>query len=144
MDSNGVVVFDPDAFVLRYPSFAAYNAAHPGMLQMFFDEATLLLANDYRSKVCDLNERRMLLNMLTAHIAQLAGVLSAGGAGSTATQVGRVSSATEGSVSASLDNGTVYASAAWYQQTQYGSQYWAMTAKYRNARFVMAARNRRC
>jgi hypothetical protein len=92
--------------------------------------------------VKDLAERTILLNLITAHIATLSGIIAPGGAGSTATQVGRVSSATEGSVTASLDMGAQYASAAWFMQTQYGASYRQMTAKYRTARFVSA--RRRC
>lgn len=134
----GAVPFDAAAFIARFPQFAAYNTATPSGLQMFFDEAALLLKNNQNSLVKDLAERSILLNMLTAHIATLGGVVAAGGAGSTAGQVGRVSSATEGSVSASLDMGAVYGTAAWYMQTQWGAQYWALTAPYRNARFISA------
>lgn len=136
----GAVIFDAAAFVLRFPQFAAYNSAHPDALQMYFDEAALILKNDYTSMVKDLNERSILLNLLTAHIATLSGILAPGGAGSTASQVGRVSSASEGSVSASFDAGTVYASQAWFMSTQYGAQYWMMTSKYRHARFIRARR----
>lgn len=140
--TSGVVTFDAAAFVQRFPQFAAYNTANPGGLQMFFDEAALLLKNNQNSLVKDLAERSILLNMLTAHIATLGGVVAPGGAGSTAGQVGRVSSAGEGSVSASLDMGAVYGTAAWYMQTQWGAQYWTLTAKYRTARFVSARRCR--
>lgn len=134
--SSGVVTFDVAAFVARYPQFAAYNTANPGALQLFFNEATLLLKNAPNSLVRDLVERTMLLNMITAHLGLLAGILAPGGAGSTSGQVGRVSSATEGSVSATLDMGAVYASQAWWLQTQMGASYWQMTAKYRTMRAV--------
>lgn len=136
----GAVIFDAAAFVLRFPEFAAYNAANPGALQRFFDEAALILKNDYTSRVKDLTERSILLNLLTAHIATLAGIVSPGGAGSTAGQVGRVGSASQGSVSVSLDAGTVYASQAWYMSTSYGAQYWQLTSKYRHMRIVRARR----
>lgn len=138
--AGGVVIFDAAAFVLRFPQFAAYNTATPAGLQMFFNEATLLLNNTSGSLVQEVTERAILLNLIVAHLAVLGGVVAPGGAGSTAGQVGRVSSATEGSVSASLDMGAVYGSAAWWMQTQYGAQYWAMTAQYRQARFVRARR----
>jgi hypothetical protein len=136
----GAVIFDPARFVLRFPQFAAYNTEHPDALQLYFDEAALILKNDASSLVKNEAERAILLNLLTAHIATLAGVVSPGGAGSTAGQVGRVSSASEGSVSASFDVGTVYASQGWYMSTTYGAQYWALTGKYRRARFVRSGR----
>lgn len=135
---SGAVIFDAVAFVRRFPQFASYHATTADGLQMFFDEAALLLKNDHTSLVKDLTERGILLNLLVAHIGTLGGVVDLGGAGSTAKQVGRVASATEGSVSASLDMGATYGSAAWYQQTQHGATYRAMTAKYRTARFVHA------
>lgn len=131
--SSGVVIFDAAAFVQRYPQFATVDAA---LLQMFFDEATLLCNNSPTSRVCDLGERSILLNLVTAHIGTLSGVLTPGGAGSTATQVGRVSSAAEGSVSASLDMGAQPRSAAYWLQTQHGAQYWQLTAKYRTMRYI--------
>ncbi len=137
---SGAVVFDPASFVQRFPQFAAYNAANPAGLQMLFDEAALLCKNDYTSLVKDLGERAILLNLITAHIATLNGITEPTGAGSTAKQVGRVSSATQGSESASLDMGAVHGSAAWWMQTQYGASYWQMSAKYRNARFIFPRR----
>lgn len=129
----GAVVFDPAAFVRRYPQFAAVDA---GTLQDFFNEAALYCNNTSRSVVKDLGERSVLLGMLTAHIGTLSGVLTPAGQGSTATQVGRVSSAAEGSVSASLDMGAQPGSAAWYLQTQYGAAYRQATAKYRTMRYT--------
>lgn len=138
---NGdVVIFDAAAFVVRFPQFAAYNTAHPDGLLMFFDEATLLLKNDGTSRVRNLAERAILLNLLVAHLATLGGILAPGGAGSTAGQVGRVSNASEGSVSVTLDAGIVYASQAWYMATSYGAQYWQMTSKYRHMRYLTPRR----
>ena len=50
--------------------------------------------------------------------------------------VGRISSASVGSVSVSTENAGATQSASWYQQTQYGSTYWAMTASFRTMRYV--------
>lgn len=134
--TSGAVTFNAAAFVVRYPNFAAYNTANPGGLQMFFDEATLLLNNTFNSIVRDVTERTVLLNMLVAHIGTMAGILAPQGAGSTAGQVGRVSDASEGTVRAALDMGVTPGTAAWYQQTQYGATYWTMTAKYRTMRYI--------
>lgn len=136
---NGVVIFDPVAFVQRYPQFATVSAP---VLQSMFDEATLFLNNTPGSIVRDITERTLLLNLVTAHVATLSGVATAGGAGSTATQVGRVSSAAEGSVSASLDMGATPNSGAYWLQTQYGATYWQATAKYRTMRYIPP--RRRC
>lgn len=136
---SGVVTFDPVVFAQRYPQFAAVSAP---VLQSLFDEATLFLNNTPGSIVRDVTERTVLLNLVTAHVGTLSGVAAPAGAGSTATQVGRVSSAAEGSVSASLDMGAVPNTAAWWLQTQYGATYWQATAKYRTMRYLPP--RRRC
>ncbi|KAG1434388.1 hypothetical protein G6F55_014548 [Rhizopus delemar] len=50
--------------------------------------------------------------------------------------VGRVSSATEGSVSVSSDYSAPAGSAQWYLQTPYGAMYWEATAWLRVGRYV--------
>lgn len=134
---SGVVTFDAAAFQARYPQFASVSAT---TLQSMFDEATLMLNNTANSLVVDLGERAILLNMIVAHLGTLSGVATAAGEGSNATQVGRVSSATQGSVSASLDMGAQPANAAWWMQTQYGAQYWTATGKYRRMRYILPRR----
>lgn len=137
---TGVVVFDPAAFVARYPVFATFNAAFPGALQGYFDTATLFLNNTACSVVGDINRRAILLNMLVAHLLQLDGVLTPGGSGSSGGQVGRVSGATEGSVSAQFAMEGVTANSAYFMQTQYGAQYWYATAPYRTMHYVRGGR----
>ncbi|MET2743995.1 DUF4054 domain-containing protein, partial [Staphylococcus caprae] len=46
--------------------------------------------------------------------------------------VGRVASATEGSVSISLDYGTMGNNERFYLQTPYGNLYWQMTKRFRS------------
>lgn len=135
---DGVVIFDEARFLMRYPQFAPYATANPGFLQMVFDEVTALyIKNTPGSIVRDVTTRALLINYIIAHVLQLSGVLTAGGAGSTAGQVGRLSSATEGSVTVSLDMpGSV--SGAWWMQTAYGAAYWAATAQYRTFRYAQA------
>lgn len=139
--SSGVVTFDEAAFLVRFPQFSAYAAANPGMLQIVFNEVTALYINNTaNSYVRDTGERSILINYAIAHILQLGGAASPGGVGSTASQVGRVSSATEGSVSASLDMGSGSNNADWWLQSQYGASYWNATAKYRSFRYARAPR----
>ena len=127
---TGVVTFDPAAFKERYPEF---DSVSDSLLTDFFNEATLVLENTRRSLVKDVTERRLLLWMLTAHLTQL--FQGANGQGSNGL-VGRVSSASEGTVSVSADMGPTSAASAWYWQTQYGAAYWNATAKYRQMRYV--------
>jgi hypothetical protein len=123
-----VAVFNPTLFHARYPQFANVS---DGKLGAYFLEAGLYLNNTDCSRVQDVNKRLVLLNILVAHISQLNGDLSADGQ---ALPVGRVSQATEGSVSATLDYGQPgNASQAWYDQTPFGAAFWAATAYLRSA-----------
>jgi hypothetical protein len=118
------VSFNPDLFKQRYTEFAAVSDE---LLQLYFNEACMYLDNKETSRVTDLTERSLLLNMITAHIAKI----NNSGVGSPAA-AGRVSQATEGSVSVSFDMAPSKGGLqAWFYQTQYGLSYWAATARYR-------------
>jgi hypothetical protein len=124
-----VVIFDPAAFKLAYPAFAAVPDEQ---LQNYFNIATLYLSNKDCSIVQDIDRRTTLLWMLTAHVAYLNGAISPGGV---APPVGRVSSATEGSVSITLDFYSVPGSAAWFNQTPWGAAFWQATLSLRSFRY---------
>ncbi|MEQ4659659.1 DUF4054 domain-containing protein, partial [Providencia manganoxydans] len=49
----------------------------------------------------------------------------------------RASSASEGSVSVSLDYGPTTNAEKWYTQTPYGAEYWQMTSKYRSFLYTL-------
>ena len=123
------VVFDPAAFKARYPEFAALGDP---LLQACFVEAGLYLSNTDNSPVQNVTRRAVLLNMLTAHIAALGGALSSDGQ---PRPVGRISSATEGSVSASMEY-LAPGSSAWFAQTQYGAAFWQATSSLRGFRYI--------
>lgn len=125
------VTFNYAAWQARYPEFAT-TVTSDAQAQSYFDEATIWHANDGSGPVGDATRQLSLLNMLTAHIAQLA-VGSSRQAVSPL--VGRIASASEGSVSVSVDNPTTPGSAEWYQQTQYGNSYWSATAQYRQMQY---------
>ncbi|WP_371432430.1 DUF4054 domain-containing protein [Novosphingobium sp.] len=128
-----VAVFDYAAWVARYPEFGAVSEQRAAL---FFAEAGLYLDNTDASPVQDVAMRLVLLNMVTAHIAALSGALNADGKPSGL--VGRVSSASEGSVSVTTELGHVPGSAAWYQQTSYGLGFWQATKRFRSAVYVPA------
>ena len=127
-----VAVFDYGAWLSRYPEFA--GAVDESRAASFFVESGLYLDNSDCSPVEDAATRLLLLNMLVAHIAALAGVLEPGGAPSGL--VGRVSSASEGSVSVSAELGLEPGTAAWFQQSSYGLSFWQATKRWRSARYV--------
>lgn len=120
------VVFDKARFQAAYPEVQATDA----QLEMWFTQAESLLDNTDHSIVGKLEEREMLLFLLVRHFAALAERAAQGGL------VGRIASATEGSVSVSADMGAVGSNAAWYLQTPHGATYWQLTAKYRRFRYV--------
>jgi hypothetical protein len=123
------VVFNPTAFKARYPEFAAVADATLGQL---FIEATLYLSNADNSAVQNIPRRTILLNMLTAHVAYIGGILSTDGQ---PRPVGRLSQAAEGSVSASFENLTP-GTASWFQQSQYGAAFWQATLSVRSFRYI--------
>lgn len=125
-----VVVFNSTTFKARYPEFAAVS---DDLLAACFVEAGLYLSNEDNSRVQDITRRELLLNMLTAHIATLGGALSAD---SQPRPVGRMSSASEGSVSVSFDATFPPGSASWFNQTQYGAAFWQATSNLRGFRYV--------
>lgn len=122
------VVFNAANFKIRYPEFTSVADL---ALSACFDEATLYLSNADNSPVQDIPRRTLLLNMLTAHVAFIGGKLSADGQ---ARPVGRLSNASEGSVSAGFEYATP-GSAAWFNQSQYGAAFWQATVNLRSFRY---------
>lgn len=129
--TTGVVTFDYAAWSARYPALS--QNVNQKLAQSYFDEATLYLSNTPCSPVKDLVKRGFLLGLLVAHLALLNLPEEQGGTGGL---VGRVSSATRGSVSISTDYGTTSERAAWFNQTQPGASFWAATRFLRQARYV--------
>lgn len=127
-----IVAFDPARFKARYPEFSTVDDM---VLGDYFVEATLYLNNTDTSRVQDVAQRALLLNMLVAHIGALNGS-GVNGAGASPL-VGRISSATEGSVSVSTEFAApTSGTQAWFFQTKYGTSWWAATARYRQAVYI--------
>lgn len=128
-----VVQFNYTTWIARYPQFAI-PAITEGVAQSLFDEATLYCDNTPTSRI-PCGPRTPILNMVTAHLAQL-------NFGSTLQPlnplVGRITNATEGSVTVAVDMSNQPAAAAFFQQTQYGAQAWQAMAPYRTMRYFPA------
>lgn len=124
----GIVVFDLAEFRELYPAIKSTDA----QLEMFFSVAESLLDNTKCSMVKDLKERKNLLYLLAAHIAMLNQNVESG-----SPVVGRASSASEGTVSISLDYGVMGNSERWYLQTPMGAMYWQLTKKYRSVIYAI-------
>src|SRR6266567_2871215 len=123
------VAFNYNLWVLRFPEFSSVPA---DLAQAYFDEATLYHRNDGGGPVTTTSVQAVLLNVLTAHIAQLYKIKD----GQPQSElVGRISSANEGSVSVQADMDVPPGTPQWYAQTKYGSSYWAATSVYRTMRY---------
>lgn len=133
---HGVVVFNAAEWKVDYPEFAGISDAKATAA---FNSATLILANTCRSLVGNAVKRQLLLYLLTAHVCFLR-FGSNDGAGMITPPsgvVGRLASATEGTVSAGIEYATtVPQSMAYFIQTQWGAMFWQATANLRTMRYV--------
>ncbi len=128
-----LITFNSALFLARYPEFTSAYNANPLLYASYFTEAGFYLNNTALSVVQDTAKLSLLLNMVTAHIAFINGQLSADGQ---TRPVGRMSSASEGSVSASFEDvSPLPGSGQWFRQSQYGSAFWQATTCYRGMRY---------
>ena len=139
---NPPVVFDYPTWVGQFPEFA--NCSSP-QGQGWFNRATLLCADWPTNPAnCPPAMLQTLLYLLTSHIGWLNAPRDLNGnpaaTGLPASPiVGRINTASQGSVSVGADMGDANAgspSQAWYEQSKYGSEYWAATAGFRTARYI--------
>lgn len=133
---GAIATFNYASWVARYPELDA--VAEPTATE-YFAEAGVYWRNDGTGPVPDQALQLRLLNMLTAHIAarysQAQGSPSPGSPQNPNTPVGRINSASEGSVSAQFQNDYAPGSAQWFMQTKYGSDFWAATKAYRGMHY---------
>ncbi len=131
---GAIATFNYQTWVARYPEFVAVGQP---LADLYFAEAQLYLVNDGSGPVEDPNVQLALLNMLTAHIAALYG----GANGQPASPlVGRINTATEGSVSVGADLPNLPGTAAWFVQTKYGISFWQASAAFRTFRYRVGPR----
>lgn len=128
------IVFDYQAWAFRYPEIA--QSVPQGMAQALYAEAGLYLFPGDGSLVTDEGQRLLILNMIVAHIALLRTMTRNG-------LIGRVTSASEGSVSVSVAAMTVPGSAEWFALTGPGLSAWAALAPFRTARVILGPGGRR-
>lgn len=121
----------------RFPSLVA-SVSEP-LATLYFAEASIYCDNSACAIIPYDNTltppiltRELILNLLVAHIALLNTPINGQGP---SPLVGRVDSATEGSVSVSAVMDGIPGTAAWYVQTTYGSQAYQLMAGYRTARY---------
>lgn len=136
-----VVVFDPAAFKLAFPEFATVPDAR--LTVLFNMVGYTILDNTDASIVTNVDQRSAMLDLLVAHMLALFGYVNTAGQTVPGTGVvGRVASASEGTVSTSLAyNVPARPGEGWYSQTQYGAMYWVMMAPFRSFHYVAAGRS---
>ena len=131
--TTGVVDFDPVFFVQRYSELAYIGTP---LLAMYFAEAEMYCDNTPSSPIVNADvgkQRYIVLHMATAHIAALNAQKSDGSEASPL--VGRIQSATQGSVSVSTQMDVPAGTAQWWAQTRYGAAFWAATTQFRRFRY---------
>lgn len=137
------LVYDYATWIANFPEFSGCS---PEQGQAYFNRASVIFENG-TCNPCYAAQGpagfSTLFYMLVSHVAWLNAPRDAAGNPSAAGQpaspiVGRVNSASEGSVSVGADNGDATAgspSQAWYMQTRYGAEFWAATALQRTANY---------
>lgn len=129
--NDGVATFNYPIWAAVYPEL---SVSVPQMqAQGYWEQAQLYCDNTPQSVVRDLTQRSVLLGMLTAHIAALRAPLNGQ---PSSPLVGRISNATQGSVSVATQFDQPAGSAQWFAQTKYGAAYWQATVQYRSMRYV--------
>lgn len=126
---GAVAVFTSSEFKSSYPMFATLGDPQ---LEEAFSLSTIYLRNDGTSPVRTVGLQTSLLYMLTAHLCQIMYGVNGKAAGG---MVGRINSASQGSVSIGADWPTT-ANSAWFLQTPFGANFWQATAAYRMARYI--------
>lgn len=124
-----VATIDWSNWSFRYPDLVPYVTE--GLATAYFAEAGLYLDNTDCSPIQNVARRGLILGMIAAHIALLNAPVNDGEAQKL---VGRISNASEGSVSVATAL-TVPGSAEWFAQTQPGFAAWQAMAAYRTFRY---------
>src|SRR6266446_4852937 len=119
------VLFNYQTWIARYPEFSSVN---PELAAQYWVEAGVFHRNDGGGPVEDAGTQTVLMNSMTAHIAQLNRVKDGH---AVSDLVGRIDSASEGSVNVSATLDVPPGVPQYYAQTKYGIAYWTMTAPYR-------------
>lgn len=134
-DSNGAIPFDWAIWAGRYPELVTAGVSE-AQASDSWTIAGLYLQNCAGSLVWQLGVRGTVLGMITAHLLALT-VRAAKAGDATGGAVGRLASATEGSVTATWE-AALPESATWWAQTQYGFNAWQALAPFRTALYVAA------
>lgn len=125
-----VVEFSLDEFRTQYPRFSDEEHFPDESLRLCFDMAVELIGNTDETSLAPydppkVQTRKILLYLAACHFATLDADNPGG-------NVGRLASASQGSVSTSFDLIKSNSTAGdWWLQTQCGARFWMLTARYR-------------
>lgn len=129
--ASPMVTFNYELFRQQFPVFNYVNSA---TAQTYFNAvAVSYVRNDGGGPVCNSDQKLWLMNLMVAHMMQLFGFEADGNAPSTI--VGRINSASEGSVNVGTEYQPMTQAAAWYLQTPYGAAYWEAIKPFRSMRY---------
>jgi hypothetical protein len=129
------VTFDASAFATLFPTI---TISANQLTTLVLPVAELYCRNDGGGPVTTAATQTSLLNLMVAHVATLMVPPLASPAG-TVPAVGRVSTASQGSVSVALEF-PQNPNDAWFNTTPYGAAFRAATSAYRTARYIRAPR----
>jgi hypothetical protein len=135
------VAFVYQTWVGMFPEFGSVNDE---LAQGYFLRASMICANSTINPLFCYGTLQTVLYLLTAHIAKLNAPVDDNGNPTTVGQpnpsiVGRINSATQGSVSVQAEWGNGSSSSpteAWYLQTKYGAEAWTGMAPVRTFRYA--------
>lgn len=129
----GVIVnFNYTNWIKLFPMFAQ-NVSPEQAVDVILPLAEQYCRNDGGGPVNSEQSQTNLLNLMVAHIAQL--LFGVNGSPPTGL-VGRISNASQGSVSVATEFPSNNPSAAWYNQTQFGAAFYQAMAPYRTMRYL--------
>jgi hypothetical protein len=123
------VQFSYSAWATAFPQFATLKPDQ--IVNIVLPIAQIYHRNDGGGPVTTAATQTALLNLMVAHIAQI--LFGANGAAPSSI-VGRISSATEGSVSVTSEF-PITQNSAFFLQTPFGAAWWAATAAYRTMQY---------
>lgn len=124
------VTFDYAAWAALFPQFS--NLTESQVVTVILPLAEQYSRNDGGGPVCTASVQTQLLNLMVAHVAQL---LFGSTTQPLSPLVGRINTATEGSVSVGTDFPTTPTN-AWFVQTQFGAAWGQLSLPFRLGRYV--------
>jgi hypothetical protein len=132
------ITFDNNQWYAQFPEF---KRVIPATVSAMFTVATTLIRNDGGGPIRDAQAQQNALYYATAHLIRL--FYPPGNNGEPYDFTGRISSATEGSVTVATElNLPVNPGAAWWTQTPYGFAAWQILASDRTMRYFPSRRRR--